>query len=160
MVMSIKELPKALREEIDKLDLELITGQVSILTLQLTIFDGIKGSQELDLTLVKLMEEVQEGKNTEFQISSDGILLFKGRLCVPKDPELREQILSEAHSTPYSVHPGTTKMYKELKEHFWWPGMKGDVAKYVAKCLVCQRIKAEHQQPGGELQPIEVPEWK
>ncbi|KAL5552557.1 hypothetical protein UlMin_039958 [Ulmus minor] len=51
-------------------------------------------------------------------------------------------------------------MYKDLKEHLWWPGMKEDVAKYVAKCLTCQKIKAEHQRPGGELQPIEVPEWK
>ncbi|KAL5556030.1 hypothetical protein UlMin_038266 [Ulmus minor] len=81
---------------------KLITGQVSALTLQPTIFDGIKGSQELDPTLVKLKEEVQEGKNKEFQISSDGILHFKGRLCIPRDPELREQILSEAHTTPYS----------------------------------------------------------
>ncbi|KAL5546340.1 hypothetical protein UlMin_006027 [Ulmus minor] len=86
----------------DKLDLELITGQVSALTLQPTIFYGIKGSQELDPTLVKLKEEVREGKNNEFQISSDGILHFKGRLCIPKDPELREQILLEAHTTPYS----------------------------------------------------------
>ena len=159
-VMSITELPKALREEIHKLDLEFITGQVSALTLQPTIFDGIKGSQELDPTLVRLKEEVREGRNTEFQLSSDGILQFKGRLCIPKDPELRNQIMSEAHSTPYSVHPGATKMYKDLKEHFWWAGMKGDVAKYVAKCLICQKIKAEHQRPGGELQPIEVPEWK
>ena len=109
-VMSITELPKALQEEIHKLDLELIIGQVSALMLQPTIFDGIKGSQELAPTLVRLKEEVREGRNKEFQISSEGILHFKGRLCVPKDPELREQIMSEAHSTPYSVHPGTTKM--------------------------------------------------
>ena len=51
-------------------------------------------------------------------------------------------------------------MYKGLKEHFWWAGMKRDVAEYVAKCLICQKIKAEHQRPGGELQPIEIPEWK
>ena len=94
---------------------------------------------------MRLKEEVREGKNTEFQISFDGILHFKGRLCVLKDLELREQILSEAHTTPFSVHPGATKMYKDLKEHFWWPGMKGDVAKYVVKCLICQKTKAEHQ---------------
>ncbi|KAL5545327.1 hypothetical protein UlMin_009111 [Ulmus minor] len=158
--MSIQALPKALQEDIYKLELELITGQVSALTLQPTIFDGIKGSQDLDLTLVKLKEDVRNGKNTEFQVSSDGVLHFKGRLCVPDDPELKNQILSEAHSTPYSVHPGATKMYKDLKEHFWWPGMKKSVAEYVVKCLICQKIKAEHQRPGGELQPMEVPEWK
>ncbi|KAL5571222.1 hypothetical protein UlMin_020819 [Ulmus minor] len=114
-VMSIQELPRALREDIHKFDLELITGQVSALTHQPTIFDGIKGSQELDPTLVKFKEEVRKGKNADFQISSNGILYFKGRLCIPKDSELREQILSEAHTTPYSVHPGATKMYKDLK---------------------------------------------
>ena len=86
---------------------------------------------------MRLKEEVREGRSKEFHVSSDGILHFKGRLCVPEEPELREQILSEAHSTPYSVHPGATKMYKDLKEHLWWPGMKDDMAKYIAKCLTC-----------------------
>ena len=66
----------------------------------------------------------------------------------------------EAHATPYSVHPGTTKMYKDMKKAFWWSGMKKDVANYVAKCLVCQKIKVEHQRPAGVLQPIEIPKWK
>ena len=61
------------------------------------------------------------------------------------DEELRTQILTEAHATPYSVHPGAKKMYKDLKESFWWPGMKGDVATFIEKCLVCQKIKTEHQ---------------
>ena len=108
--VTVMSIPKALQEEIHKLDLELITCQVSALTLQPTILDGIKGSQELDPTLVRLKEDVREGRNKEFQITSEGILHFRGRLCVPEDPELREQIMSEAHSTPYSVHPGATKM--------------------------------------------------
>ena len=73
---------------------------------------------------------------------------------------MKNQILTEAHETPYSVHPGTTKMYKDLKEHFWWPGMKKDVTKFVERCLTCQKIKAEHQRPAGEIQSIEVLEWK
>ncbi|WP_306788277.1 integrase zinc binding domain-containing protein, partial [Proteus mirabilis] len=51
-------------------------------------------------------------------------------------------------------------MYQGLKEHFWWFGMKRDVAEYVQKCLTCQKVKAEHQRPAGELQPIKIPEWK
>ncbi|KAL5554224.1 hypothetical protein UlMin_041799 [Ulmus minor] len=98
-------------------------------------------------------------ENSEFGLSPDGILHFKGRLCIPNDPEMRNQILSEAHSTPYSVHPGTSKMYKDLRGHFWWPGMKKDVVEFISKCLTCQKVKAEHQRPGGELQPIEIPEW-
>ncbi|KAL5540026.1 hypothetical protein UlMin_046190 [Ulmus minor] len=86
--------------------------------------------------------------------------MYKGRLCIPDYKQLRNEILYDAHNTPYSVHPGTTKMYQDLKKHYWWHGMKRDVAKYVEKCLTCQQVKAEHQRPGGELQPIKVPEWK
>ena len=69
-------------------------------------------------------------------------------------------MLSEAHNMPYSVHPRAMKMHKGLKEHFWWNGLKKDVAKYVSKCVTCQKVKAEHKHPTGELQPIELPEWK
>ncbi|KAL5558546.1 hypothetical protein UlMin_034757 [Ulmus minor] len=101
-----------------------------------------------------------EGKNVEFSVTTDGILHYRCRLCIPDDAELKEQLLSEAHATPYSVHPGATKMYQDLKERFWWSGMKKEVAEYVAKCLICQKVKAEHQRPGGELQPLDIPEWK
>ena len=73
---------------------------------------------------------------------------------------MREQLLIEAHETPYSVHPGTTKMYQDLKKGYWWPGMKKDVVRFVEKCLTCQQVKAEHQRPAGTLQPLEIPEWK
>ena len=159
-LMSIQALPPQLQEEISELEIELVVGQVSALTLQPTIFDGMKGAQELDPILVGIKEEVLEGRNTAFSLSQDGILNFNGRLCVPNDEELRKQILSEAHETPYSIHPGATKMYQDLREHFWWNGMKRDVAEYVSKCLTCQKVKAEHKRPAGELQPIEIPEWK
>ncbi|KAL5562756.1 hypothetical protein UlMin_032503 [Ulmus minor] len=113
--------------------MEIISGQLSTLTLQPTIFYGIKGAQEFDLQLLKLKERVLEGKEAEFSVSTDGILHYKGRLCIPDDAEIKEQLLSEAHATPYSVHPGATKMYQDLKERFWW---------------------------SGELQPLEIPEWK
>jgi hypothetical protein len=69
-------------------------------------------------------------------------------------------ILREAHETPYTVHPGETKMYRDLKQNFWWKRMKVDVSKYVATYEVCQRMKAEHNRPAGLLKPLEIPEWK
>ena len=63
---------------------------------------------------------------------------------MPEDLELREQIMLEAHSTPYSIHPGTIKMYKDLKDHFWWPRMKRDITKIVEKCLTCQKPQKGH----------------
>jgi hypothetical protein len=81
-------------------------------------------------------------------------------LCVPSIDELKKLILKEAHDTPYSIHPGGTKMYQNLKEQFWWHGMKWEIAFYIARCDVCQRVKAEHQRPMGLLQPLKVPMWK
>jgi hypothetical protein len=81
-------------------------------------------------------------------------------MCVPDDPEVKSIILKEAHETPYSIHPGSTKMYMDLKEMFWWNNMKREIAKYVSECHTCQRVKAEHQSPAGQLQPLPIPEWK
>ena len=58
------------------------------------------------------------------------------------------------------MHPGSTKMYQDLKTSYWWSGMKRDVSEFVTKCMVCQKVKAEHQVPSGLLQPIKIPEWK
>ncbi|KAL0405467.1 UNVERIFIED_CONTAM: Retrovirus-related Pol polyprotein from transposon [Sesamum latifolium] len=65
--------------------------------------------------------------------------------------ELRTEIIHEAHYAPYAMHPGSTKMYRDLRPYYWWPTMKKDVAEFVAKCLTCQQIKAEHQAPAGKL---------
>jgi hypothetical protein len=68
--------------------------------------------------------------------------------------------MEEAHNTPYSIHPGGTQMYQDLKDTFWWHGMQRDIAFFIARCDVCQKVKAEHQRPAGLLQPLKIPEWK
>jgi hypothetical protein len=95
-----------------------------------------------------------------FLVDQEGVLWYNGRLCVPNIMELKQLILKEAHDTLYSIHPGGTKMYQDLKEQFWWHGMKREIAFYIARCYVCQRVKAEHQRPAGLLQPLKVPMWK
>jgi len=67
-------------------------------------------------------------------------------------------ILREAHDSAYSIHPGSTKMYLDLKKKYWWCGLKRDVAKYVAICDTWQRVKIEHQRLAGLLQPMKIPE--
>jgi hypothetical protein len=74
--------------------------------------------------------------------------------------EIKELILREAHETPYSIHPGSMKMYMDLKELFWWNNMKTEIAKYVFECHTCQRVKAEHQSHASPLQPLKILEWK
>ena len=65
-------------------------------------------------------------------------------MCVPEIGELKREILEEAHSSAYAMHPGSTKMYPTLKEPYWWKGMKKEIADIVSRCLTCQQVKAEH----------------
>jgi hypothetical protein len=122
--------------------------------------EKIKAMQADDLFLQDIKKKIANGKHSEFNIHLDGSLRCGDRLCVPNVEGLREEILREAHNTPYAVHPGSTKMYKDLKQSLWWPNMKREVADFVAKCLVCQQVKAEHQRPAGTLQPLPIPKWK
>ena len=93
-------------------------------------------------------------------MNENGVLYYRDRVCVPNCYDLRKSILEEAHSGSFAIHPGSTKMHRDLKMSFLWSGMKRDVSKFVTKCLVCQRVKAEHQVPSGLLQLIRIPEWK
>ena len=96
----------------------------------------------------------------DWTVGPDGGLRMRGRLVVPRVPELRRSLFDEAHRSRYTVHPGTMKMYKDIRRHFWWKHMRTDVADYVSRCFTCQQVKAEHRRPGGLLQPLPVPEWK
>ncbi|KAE8667867.1 Detected protein of unknown function [Hibiscus syriacus] len=125
-----------------------------------TLVDEIKAKQPLDSSLLSIFEQVEQGTNSDYAIDQDEVLCFKGRYCVPDDAELRQTILTEAHSSPYAMHPGGDKMYRNLREMYYWIGMKKDISDFVARCLTCQQVKAEHQHPSGLLQPIKIPEWK
>ncbi|GJY48255.1 putative reverse transcriptase domain-containing protein [Tanacetum coccineum] len=74
--------------------------------------------------------------------------------------DLRALIMHESHKSKYSVHPGSDKMYQDMKQLYWWPNMKADIATYVSKCLTCLKVKAEHQKPSGLLVQPEIPQWK
>nr|GFB75783.1 putative reverse transcriptase domain-containing protein [Tanacetum cinerariifolium] len=108
------------------------------------------------LKFVKLISAMK----TEFRLDEDDVLWQGTRLCVPNDATMREALLTEAYSSPFSVHPGSTKMYHDLKQHFWWSGMKRDVATFISRCLICQQVKIEHQRASGLLQPLDIPVWK
>ena len=82
------------------------------------------------------------------------------RIWIPKFGNLQNLVMDEAHKTKYSVHPGSDKMYLDLKKHYWWPNMKAEIATYVSKCLTCSKVKAEYQKPSGLLQQPDIPEWK
>jgi hypothetical protein len=100
------------------------------------------------------------GEAQYFQQDADGVLWFKDYLVVLKDLELRRKIMDEAHCSWYSIHPGTDKMYQDLKKSFWWTRIKREIAKYMSKCDTCQRVKADHLILARNLQPFSIPEWK
>jgi hypothetical protein len=85
---------------------------------------------------------------------------FNDLIVVPKDAEVRQQILDEAHLSRYSIHPRSTKMYQDLKQHYWWTKMKIEIARYMARCDTCRRVKAVHMKTAGPLQSLPIPTWK
>lgn len=125
-----------------------------------SLISRIKAAQDGDGELWYLIQSMEAGKQPELRVDDKGIVWMDNRLCVPDNKELREEVMEEAHRSPFSIHPGGTKMYHDLKEHFWWIGMKRDIAEFVSKCLTCQQVKIEHQRPSGLLQPLEMPIWK
>ncbi|GKE49289.1 putative nucleotidyltransferase, ribonuclease H, partial [Tanacetum coccineum] len=130
----------------------------------MTIHSGVKGmilvdqSEEFDQENV--MNERLHGLDQQMKRKRDESLYFMDRIWVQLVGGMRTVIMDEAHKSRYSVYPGADKMYYDLRDMYWWPGMKRDIATYVSKCLTCAKVKAEHQRPSGLLQQLEIPEWK
>ncbi|GJY77065.1 putative reverse transcriptase domain-containing protein [Tanacetum coccineum] len=91
---------------------------------------------------------------------ADRTLCINGKSWLPCYGDLRSVIMQESHKSKYSIHPGSEKMYQDMKKLYWWPNMKADIATYVSKCLTCARVKVEHQRPSGLLVQPEIPKWK
>jgi hypothetical protein len=114
----------------------------------------------MDIGMGNLQRRLELGEAKCFHQDADGVLWFKDRLMVPKNFELHHKIMDEAHCSRYSINPGTNKMYQDLKKSFWWTRMKREITKYVSECDTCQRVKADHLMPAGNLQPLSIPKWK
>nr|GEV66801.1 retrotransposable element Tf2 [Tanacetum cinerariifolium] len=95
-----------------------------------------------------------------FEICSNGIRYFEGRLWLPLFGGIRDMVMHESHKSKYSIHPGSDKMYQDLKKFYWWLNMKANIATFVGKCLTCAKVKAEYQKPSGLLQQPKIPKWK
>ncbi|KAD3067277.1 hypothetical protein E3N88_35157 [Mikania micrantha] len=89
-----------------------------------------------------------------------GAYYFMDRIWVPHHEGLRNVVMDETHKSRYSVHPGSDKMYHDLKTTYWWPNMKAEIATYVGKCLTCSKVKVEYQKPSGLYQQHEILMWK
>jgi hypothetical protein len=105
-------------------------------------------------------EKIEADKANCFRRDDQDIVWFNNRIVVPKDAGVRQQILDEAHLSRYSIHPGSTKMYQVLKQHYWWTKMKIEISRYVARCDTCRCVKAIHMKIAGPLQSLPIPSWK
>ena len=152
-----------LRRDICRMGIEITRPgeNATLMNLQIRsgLIDRIKAAQAEDAKLKRIRSQVEADLRTDFRFHEDGSLRYGNRICVPAGT-VRDELLREAHSSPYSIHPGGTKMYKDLRLNYWWHGMKRHVAKSVTTCLVCQQVKAERHRVAGLLQPLPIPEWK
>jgi len=159
--LMVREEQPELCDEMEKLKLEIVEqGQLNELMIKYDLEDRIRQAQKRCPKIRKLRRLMRNGKAPDYRVDDQGTTWLKNRICVPRDQKIRMDILNEAHNSKYSIHPGCTKMYQDLKDHFWWRDMRKDIAEYVAKCDICRRIKAEHQRPAGLLKPLDIPVWK
>ncbi|KAI3687110.1 hypothetical protein L1987_80801 [Smallanthus sonchifolius] len=117
-------------------------------------------AQHVSVTEGNMYEEMSCGVELLLESKPNGLLYYLNRIWIPDRDDLRTFLMNEAHKTRYSIHPGADKMYQDLRQQYWWPGMKKDIAHYVAKCLTCSKVKAEHQRPSGLLEQPKIPVWK
>ncbi|GKE92436.1 putative reverse transcriptase domain-containing protein, partial [Tanacetum coccineum] len=110
--------------------------------------------------LVKNLKDPEKLRMEKLEPRADGTMCLNGRSWLPCYGDLRTVIMHESHKSKYSIHPGSDKMYQDMKKLYWWPNMKANIATYVSKCLTCAKVKAEHQRPSGLLVQPEIPQWK
>jgi hypothetical protein len=161
--LELEPVSDPLCEEMRRLNLEVVhQGNLYALAAESNLYDRIVTAQRNDEDIQIIKQKVAEGdpKYTCFQKDHQDVVWFGKRLVVPVDPEIKKIILDEAHMSKFSIHPGSTKMYQDPKQNFWWSNMKVDIAMYVAECDTCHQMKASHLKLAGVLQPLSIPMWK
>jgi ribonuclease HI len=157
----VVQLVDELAKDFERLNLGIVTHTEGVtIELEPTLEQEIRKGQVGDAKIQEIKDLITEGRGSEFTEDEQGTVWFKNRICVLDIDSLCETILKEAHDSVYSIHTGSTKMYQDLKQKYWWYGLNKDVASHVALCDVCQRVKGEHQRPAGLLHPLKIPEWK
>jgi hypothetical protein len=136
-----------LHQEVRYLNLVMVNEAAIAVEVEPTLEAKIRKSQLEDEKLKGIQQLIKENKTSDFTKDGNRTLWLGKPICVPSLKHNMELILWEAHDSAYSIHPGSTKMYKDLKTKYWWYGMKRDIAEYVSLCDTCQRVRAEHQRP-------------
>ena len=125
-----------------------------------SLVEEVKQLQQEDDFCQRKKTQVEQGLSKGFRKDDDGTLWLNGSLIVPLTGDIRHRLLEAAHSSSYTMHLGSSKMHHDLRIHYWWEGMKREVVDFVARCLICQQVKAKHQKPSSKLSSLEISEWK
>nr|GEW66672.1 reverse transcriptase domain-containing protein [Tanacetum cinerariifolium] len=145
------------------------TKVIAYASRQLKIHEKNYTTHDLELGAVAQQEAVKieyieaednDGMLKKLETRADGMLCLDNRSWLPCYGDMRSLIMHESHKSKYSIHPGSNKMYHDMKRLYWWPNMKADITTYVSKCLTYAKVKAEHQKPSGLLVQPDLPEWK
>ncbi|GJV70316.1 putative reverse transcriptase domain-containing protein [Tanacetum coccineum] len=147
-------------DALSRKDKEPIRVRALVVTVHNNLPEQIKNAQVEAYKEENIGAEGFSGEGEPFEVRFDGAKCLKGRVWLPLFGGLSGLIMLESHKSKYSIHPGSDKMYHDLRKLYWWPNMKADIATYVSKCLTCAKVKAEHQNPSGLLQQPKIPVWK
>nr|GEX55232.1 hypothetical protein [Tanacetum cinerariifolium] len=115
--------------------------------------------EDVGVMLIENSKDLEKFRKEKLEPHTDETLCFNNRSWLPCYGDLRALIMHESHKSKYYVHPGSDKMYQDMKQLYWWPNMKADIASYISKCLTCLRVKAKHQKPSGLLVQPEIPQY-
>jgi hypothetical protein len=159
--LTMKTSDFTLCQEMEKLNMGMIQhGTLNHLKLESVLLQRIIDAQRSDEGMKHNHEKIEAGKANCFRKDDQGVVWFNNRIVVPKNDEVHQQNLDEAHLSRYSIHPRSTKMYHDLKQQYWWMKMNIEIARYVARCDTCRHVKAIHMKTACRLQSLPIPTWK
>nr|GEW21715.1 putative reverse transcriptase domain-containing protein [Tanacetum cinerariifolium] len=159
-VLMQREKENIVADALSRNDKELIRVHALVVTVHNNLPEQIRNAQVEACKEENIGAKGFLGKEEPFEVRFDGTKCLKGRVWLSLFGGLRDLIMLESHKSKYSIHPGSDKIYHDLKKLYWWPNMKAEIATYVSKCLTCAKVKDEHQKPSGLLQKPKIPVWK
>ncbi|GJT88732.1 putative reverse transcriptase domain-containing protein [Tanacetum coccineum] len=134
--------------------------QFLVMTISLNLPKQILSAQSDARKEENFINEGLHGMINKLEPRADGTLCLNNRSWISCFGDLRALIMHESHKLKYSIHPGSNKMYQDMKKLYWWPNMKTEIATYVSECLTCAKVKVEYQKSSGLLVQLEIPQWK
>jgi hypothetical protein len=120
------------------------------------ILEAAKSDQHYLETKEKLQQGKLQQKIKDYELREDGILMYMGKVCVPKYQEMKNIVLREMHNVLYVGPPEYHKTIATVKSQYFWPGMKKEVLDYITKCIECQKVKVDHRHPPRLIQPMSI----